>query len=158
MQNELLHDSFSRVQQLVHSTVQGLNNDGLQFRPNNTGNSIAWLIWHLTRIQDDHIADAASREQVWLAEGWQGKFDLPFDAADTGFGHSSDDVQKVQLTAKQLTDYYDAVHAKTTDFIQSLKPSDYERIVDDSWNPPVTLAVRIVSILADDLQHAGQAA
>jgi hypothetical protein len=31
-------------------------------------------------------------------------------------------------------------------------------VVDDSWDPPVTVSIRLVSILADDLQHAGQAA
>jgi hypothetical protein len=30
--------------------------------------------------------------------------------------------------------------------------------VDDYWDPPVTLGVRLVSIISDDLQHVGQAA
>jgi hypothetical protein len=30
--------------------------------------------------------------------------------------------------------------------------------VDDYWDPPVTLSVRLVSVISDDLQHAGQAA
>jgi hypothetical protein len=31
-------------------------------------------------------------------------------------------------------------------------------VVDASWDPPVTLGVRLVSVISDDLQHAGQAA
>ena len=33
-----------------------------------------------------------------------------------------------------------------------------DRVVDRTWDPPVTLGVRLVSILDDDTQHAGQAA
>jgi hypothetical protein len=33
-----------------------------------------------------------------------------------------------------------------------------DRVVDTRWDPPVTLAVRLVSVISDDLQHVGQAA
>lgn len=36
--------------------------------------------------------------------------------------------------------------------------ADLERVVDTNWDPPVTLGVRLVSVLSDDLQHVGQAA
>ena len=36
--------------------------------------------------------------------------------------------------------------------------ADLERVVDTSWDPPVTLGVRLISVISDDLQHAGQAA
>ena len=36
--------------------------------------------------------------------------------------------------------------------------ADLDRVVDERWDPPVTLAVRLVSVLADGLEHAGQAA
>jgi hypothetical protein len=57
-----------------------------------------------------------------------------------------------------LAGYYDAVHERTRGYVQSLTDGDFDRIVDDSWDPPVSLGVRLVSIAADDLQHAGQAA
>jgi hypothetical protein len=63
----------------------------------------------------------------------------------------------VRAGADLLGDYYDAVHARTIDYLHTLTEADLPRIVDTSWDPPVTLAVRLVSILSDDLQHAGQA-
>jgi hypothetical protein len=42
--------------------------------------------------------------------------------------------------------------------VQGLSDDDLGRIVDERWDPPVTLAVRLVSVIEDDLQHAGQAA
>jgi hypothetical protein len=158
MTNDVLLDAFERIRQAVHGAVTGMSVDSLAQRPGREANSIAWLIWHLTRIQDDHIADAAEREQVWTAGGWRERFNLPFREEATGYGHSNEEVAVVQGDAELLTGYYDAVHAVTVDYIGSLSDGDYTRIVDDSYEPPVTLAVRLISVIADDLQHAGQAA
>ncbi|GAA1510053.1 mycothiol transferase [Kribbella lupini] len=154
----LLIDAFGRIQEVVHATVKGLPDDVLSTRPDDSGNSIAWLVWHLTRIQDDHLADAGGYEQVSTADGWHARLGLPFDPADTGYGHSAEDVAAVKLSASQLTGYYDAVHARSVQYLETLTDDDLERVVDKRWNPPVTLGVRLNSVLSDDLQHAGQAA
>jgi uncharacterized damage-inducible protein DinB len=157
--SELLVDAFGRVREAVHDAVGGLTPEQLAFRVDEEANSIAWLVWHLTRIQDDHIADVAQQEQVWTAEGWMQRFGLPFDPGATGYGHSSDDVAAVRVdSAELLTGCYDAVHERTIRFVQGLTDSDLDRIVDERWDPPVTLGVRLVSVIEDDLQHAGQAA
>src|SRR5918994_3184287 len=87
---ELLVDAFGRVREAVHGAVAGLTPEQLRFRMDEDANSIAWLVWHLARIQDDHVADVAHWEQVWTAEGWTERFGLPFDPGATGYGHSSD--------------------------------------------------------------------
>lgn len=156
--SELLIDAFGRVQEVVHEAVDGLDDKTLAGRPDGVGNSIAWLVWHLTRIQDDHLADAGGYEQVYTADGWHERLGLPFDAADTGYAHTSDQVAAVQLSADQLTGYYEAVHARTLDYLRLLSDNDLDRIVDKRWNPPVTLGVRLISVIADDLEHGGQAA
>jgi uncharacterized damage-inducible protein DinB len=156
---EVLVEAFGRVRDVVHDAVSGLTPEQLAFRVDEDANSIAWLVWHLTRIQDDHIADVAQTEQVWTSEGLIERFGLPFDPRATGYGHSSDDVAAVKVdSADVLTDYYDAVHDQTIRFVQRLTDSDLERIVDEAWDPPVTLGVRLVSVIEDDLQHGGQAA
>lgn len=157
LSNELVVDAFERVKGIVHKTVKGLSGDDLTFRPGEAANSIAWLIWHLTRIQDDHIAELASTEQVW-SKSWHLKFALPFKESETGYGHNSNDVAEVQTNSQLLLEYYDAVHESTIKYIHSLKTEDYQKIVDKRWDPPVTLAARLISVISDDLQHAGQAA
>jgi Protein of unknown function (DUF664) len=156
---DLLVDGFGRIREVVHSVVGGLTPEQLAFRADRAANSIAWLVWHLTRIQDDHLADVARSEQVWIEDGWAERFGLPFDELDTGYGHSADEVAAVQVKSGELlVGYYDAVHERTVEFVEGLDDADLDRIVDRSWDPPVTLGVRLVSVLADDLQHAGQAA
>ncbi len=156
--SELLIDAYGRIQEEVHGIVDGLDEKTLAARPGERANSIAWLIWHLARIQDDHVADAGGYEQVLTADGWYERLGLPFDPADTGYGHSSDEVAQVQLSAEQLTGYYDAVHARTLEYLRTVTDDELDRIVDKRWNPPVTLGVRLISVIGDDLEHAGQAA
>ena len=157
--SELLSDGFDRVRETVHEVVSGLDEDRLGFRPHDHGNSIGWLVWHLTRVQDDHVAEVAGRDQLWESDGWRERFDLPLPAAATGYGHSSSQVDKVRVKdASLLSGYYDAVHDATLGYVAGLSESDLDRVVDERWDPPVTLGVRLVSVIDDDIQHAGQAA
>jgi hypothetical protein len=133
---ELLVDAFGRIREVVHRVVDGLTSEQLALRLDPEANSIAWLVWHLTRIQDDHLADVAGVEQVWTSQG---------SAVQVGAG-------------ELLVGYHDAVHQQTTRYVGGLRDADLGRIVDRSWDPPVSLGARLVSVIADDLQHAGQAA
>jgi hypothetical protein len=155
---DLLIDSFGRIRDAVHDVIEDLTPDDLVFRPDNEANSIAWLVWHLTRIQDDHIAGLSGNEQVWTSSGWADRFGLPFDVSDTGYGHGPSQVASVAVDSEMLAGYHDAVHQATMSFVPHVTDADLDRIVDERWDPPVTMAVRLVSIVSDDLQHAGQAA
>ena len=156
---ELLVDAVGRIREVVHRVVQGLTAEQLRFRVDPEANSIAWLVWHLTRIQDDHVAEVAGAEQVWTAQGWAERFGLPFDPRDTGYGHRADEVAAVQVeSGGLLVGYHDAVHQQTVRYVEQLTDAELARVVDRSWDPPVTLGVRLVSVLSDNLQHAGQAA
>jgi hypothetical protein len=156
--SDLSADAFERVRDAVHPAVNGLSREELAFRPDPESNSIAWLVWHLTRIQDDHVAGLDGSEQVWKARGWAERFALPLDDADTGYGHGPEDVAAVIADAPMLLGYFEDVHQKTQQFVASLAEADLDRVVDRDWDPPVTMSVRLVSVIADDLQHAGQAA
>jgi uncharacterized damage-inducible protein DinB len=155
----LLTDAFDRVREVVHEVVEGLTPDQLAFRIDDEANSIAWLVWHLTRVQDDHIGEVAEIPQQWTAQGWAERFGLPLDVSDTGYGHTSDQVALVRVSSGDLlTGYHDAVYEQTVAYVKDLTDDDLPRIVDRAWNPPVTLGMRLISVISDDLQHAGQAA
>lgn len=155
---ELLVDGYGRVREEVLAVLGGLSRTQLGYRIDDEANPIGWLIWHLSRVQDDHIADAAGVEQRWTAQGWVDRFALPFDRDATGYGQGRTDVGRVDVEASLLADYYEAVHDATIDFLRGLSDDDFDRVVDTRWDPPVTLGVRLVSVLSDDLQHVGQAA
>jgi len=155
-QRELLIDAFGRVREIVHRVVEGASSELLGFRVDPETNTIAWLVWHLTRGEDSQVADVAGTQQVWFTE-WADRFGLPLPRESTGYGHSANDVASVTASPELLLGYHDAVHDATVGYLQTLSGDDLDRVVDRSWDPPVTLGVRLVSVLGDDLQHVGQA-
>jgi hypothetical protein len=154
----LLADAFGRVEEATRGVLDGASRALLTYRPDADANSIAWLVWHLTRIQDDHVADVAGVEQRWTADGWYDRFGLPFPPHAHGYGHTSAEVAQVDVDGALLRGYHDAVHAVTIGYLGSLHDGDLDRIVDERWDPPVSLGVRLVSVVDDDIAHAAQAA
>lgn len=155
---DLLADALDRVRENVHAVVEGLDVDQLGFRIDPGANPIGWLVWHLTRVEDDHVADVAGSAQVWHDGGWFDRFGLPLPRDDHGFGHGPEQVAAVTADAALLVGYQDAVHTRAVEYLRSLADDDFARIVDRRWDPPVTLAVRLVSVIDDCAQHVGQAA
>lgn len=152
----LLTDGFGRVHEGVHGALDGVPDDALTWRSDPDANTMAWTAWHLTRVQDDHVAHVAGHEQLWTAGRFAQRFALPFDEDATGWGQDSDEVGQVRVGRELLLDYYDAVHEQTLRYLGGLSAADLDRVVDTRWDPPVTLGVRLVSVLDDDMQHVGQ--
>jgi uncharacterized damage-inducible protein DinB len=155
---QLLIDAFDRIEQTGRAAVEDLDEDQLTHRPEPDANSIAWLLWHLARVQDDHVADVADVEQVWTAQGYADRFGLPFETGAIGYGQTSEEVGQVRASADLLAAYLSAVHAQTVAFLETVGDDDLDRVVDTRWDPPVTLGARLVSVVNDDMQHVGQAA
>jgi len=156
---DLLVDAFGRAQSDVTRALDGLTAEELNWRPDAEANPVAWLVWHLTRVQDDHVADLAGTEQAYTADGWARRFDLPLDDASIGYGHTSEQVAAVRVDDPALlTGYHDAVYERTIAYLRTLSGEDLDEVIDDAWDPPVTRGVRLVSVVDDDIQHAGQAA
>jgi uncharacterized damage-inducible protein DinB len=156
---DVFEEAFGRLPGLVQAAVRGLTPEQLREAPAQGANTIGWVVWHLTRTQDGHVAELLDAEQIYISGDWAPKFGLKPDPSDTGYGHSSADVRAVQPQSwHTLVDYYTAVHERTIAYLAGLGDDDFDRVVDESWDPPVTLGVRLVSVINDDVQHAGQAA
>lgn len=156
--NDLLQDAFERIRGVAHKAIDGLDADALAYRVDPDANSIAWLVWHLVRIQDDHLAELAGREQAWTAHAWHERFGMPADPSNTGYGHTSEQVAAVRPDGPDvLADYLDAVTDASRDYVSGVDAAELDRVVDTSYDPPVTVGVRLVSVISDGLQHAGQA-
>jgi hypothetical protein len=152
----VLADLFDRIRELVVELTDNLTDEEGRFRPDPEANSIAWLLWHSARVQDDHIADLAGVEQRWPA--WRERFALPFDDFATGYAQTSDEVGKVRVSGDLLAEYQADVDALTRRYLETLDAEELERIVDTRWDPPVTASARLVSVVGDLQQHLGQAA
>lgn len=156
--SDLLLDLYGRIPPLARQATKGLDLDQLAYRPVPEANSIAWLIWHIARGQDAEGAPLLGTDQLWVTGDWAGRFGLEPDPTNSGFGHTPDDVASVRPESPEvLLEYLDAVHGQTRKLLEGLTPADLDRIIDRSWDPPVTLGVRLISVADDGTQHAGQA-
>ena len=156
--NEILIEVFGRVAEHVHNAVDGLDAEQLAAAPAPGSNPIGWLVWHLTRVEDGHIAELLEVDQLWTTGDFAAPFGVDADPENSGYGHTPEQVAAIRPDgAAALLDYYEAVAARTRSYLESVKPSDLDRIVDERWDPPVTLGVRLVSIADDEVQHGGQA-
>jgi hypothetical protein len=155
----LLLEMYGRIPPLARQAVEDADPTQILYRPAPDANSIAWLIWHVARVQDHHVAELLGTDQIWIEGEWARRFGLAPDPSNTGYGHSAADVTAVQPDHPDvLLEYLAAVDDRTRSMLAGLTPADLDRIVDTRWDPPVTLGVRLVSIADDSLQHAGQAA
>ncbi len=156
---KLMTDSFEQVLAEVERLLNGLSRDDVLQQPSRDSNSIAWLVWHLTRIQDFCISRLMGEEQLWVKDGWHNRFGRKSDPTDVGSGHGPAEVAALQTPdAETLLDYLRAVAGRTQKYLSSLKASDFDRKVEDSYfKPPPTVGAYLVGVLSDNLQHAGQA-
>ena len=156
--SEILIDAYTRIQELSHQSAEGLDTEGLAYQPEADANSIAWLVWHLGRSQDSQIAPLAGVEQAWATGDWTGRLGMDPALSNTGYGYTTEQVAAVRPDGTEaLLGYIDAVTADTMSYLKTVDAAELDRIIDTSYDPPVTVGVRLVSIISDNIQHAGQA-
>jgi hypothetical protein len=157
---ELIAEGLGRVNAILHRSLEGAPADMLCRMPAPHANSMAWTAWHLTRVQDDHISDLAELPELWISGGWHARFGMEPDDAETGQGHTFDDVASFKVEpAEVLLAYQDAVFERSKAYLSGLKPADLVRELDEpQYDPLPTVGVRLVSIVSDNTQHAGQVA
>ncbi len=155
----LLLELYGRIPPLARAAVDGLEPEQLTRQPVPGANTIGWLVWHLARVQDHHVAELLGVEQVWTGQDWARRFGLEPDPSNTGYGHSAEEMAAVRPEGHEaLVEYLEAVDARTRAMLAGLGPDDLDDVVDRGWDPPVTRGVRLISVADDSLQHAGQAA
>ncbi len=154
-----LLELYGRIPPLAADAVQGLTAEDLAWAPVPGANSVGWLVWHLTRVQDDHIAELLDEPQIWASGPWAERCGLEPDPSNTGYGHAPDQVDAVRPDSPgALLGYLREVDHRTSRFLETVTAAELDRVVDRRWDRPVTLGVRLVSIADDCLQHVGQAA
>jgi len=154
----ILNDAFERIAERVGTVLEGTEERIRSYRPDPRANSLAWLVWHLTRVQDEHLAELAANEPLWLGEGWVDRFDLDLEPSATGYGASPEQVATLDdIGADELSGYHAAVATATASYLESLSSQQLESVVSEDGDQSVTVAVRLVSVVGDCLSHVGQA-
>jgi len=154
---EFITGIFTRISQVLETSLDGLNEYEINRQPCPECNSIGWMVWHLTRVQDRFVAMLSDNEQVWITEKWYENFGREADSRDIGYGHSPEDIANFKAPdAKILLDYHHATLERTKQYTNRISPEELDRAIDDSGAP--TVALRLTAFISDNLQHAGQVA
>ena len=156
---EVIADALSRINRILHRSLDGQSAETLCRLPAPHANSMAWLAWHLTRIQDHHVSDLVGLPQLWSSE-WHERFGMAADDANTGSGHTAEQVAALQVdSADVLLGYADAVYERARTYLSGISSETLDEVINEpQYDPLPTVGVRLVSVIADNTQHAGQIA
>ena len=154
---QLLIDIFERGFQGLEKALADLSQVDLNKQPHHECNSMGWITWHLTRVQDRIIADLAGEQQVWMKDQWYTRFNRVPDPSDSGSGHKSEDVAAFKSPdIATLLEYHRAVLEQSKQYLSSLSTTELGRKIDHPVFP--TVGAFLVTVLNDNLQHVGQVA
>ncbi len=156
----LIAEALGRVNGILHRSLEGAPAGMLCRMPSPHANSMAWTAWHLTRVQDDHISDLAGLPELWISEGWHARFGMAPGDGETGQGHTFEQVAAFKVESPGvLLAYQDATLERSKSYLATVKPADMDRELDEpQYDPLPTVGVRLVSVVSDNTQHAGQVA
>ncbi|WP_163654843.1 DinB family protein [Listeria sp. PSOL-1] len=155
---QLSIDTLARAKERFEESLNQMSVAESNTMPAPLIKSVTWLIWHTARELDYQISDLNKSQPLWLSQGWKEKFglDLPDDTED--WHHTPQEAAKVIVSDKAiLLDYLNASIDFTTSFLNTLEEESLDEIIDANWDPVVTRATRIVSIIDDAVMHSGQA-
>src|SRR5262249_32180778 len=157
---DIVLDALDRIHGILHRTLTGLSLDEIHRQPSHDTNSIAWLTWHLTRVQDNGISGLFDQEQAWISKGGHAKLGMEPAPDNEGQGHTPAQVAVFRASSVQLLlDYHDSVSGRSKAFIGALAPAKFARQLNEpQYQPGPTVGVRVGSILSDNLKTAGQTA
>jgi hypothetical protein len=158
--SEFALHSLTEVQEPLSKAVEGLTQEGLMRQPRPGANHIAFILWHMMRVEDWFFHYLFQRvPQIWEAEKWHEKLGLPDDPKVTGFGYTAEQVASfpsVQL--RDLMAYGEAVRAETLDYLRNTDPAKLDETVTSRLFGEVSIASLIGHLVVELAQHAGQIA
>jgi hypothetical protein len=121
------YEQFHRV--LTDPAIRQLTAAQIRRRPHPGVNTIAWLLWHMARVEDVGVNRfIADRPQV-LEDGWLAKLGIGRRDVGTGMSDSEVDDLSARVDLDALGGYWDAVTQRTPDVVASLRGSDLEVVV-----------------------------
>jgi hypothetical protein len=153
----LVLDALGRVRQMVRDAINDLSAEEMLAPPKP---HIAWLTWHIARVQDANFSGLLGRPQLWISDRWHERFNMAPDPRDYGSGHrqTREQVDSFNVTDKPLLmAYHDAVFEQTKGYLASVKNEDLNRVLNEpQYSPLPTLSVRLTSVINCNTRHAGQ--
>ena len=108
--------------------------DLMRQRPHPQVNSIAWILWHLTRVEDAGLNRFVVDGSQVLDDGsWMEKMNLPIrhNGGDMNFAEVDDLSQRINLQA--LQEYSKAVQLRTREIVSQLTYDSLDAVMEEGY-------------------------
>ena len=153
--------AMERNWEMIDEALVDLDEAAMIRQPTDQCNSVAWILWHLSRVTDMFVFTRfRALPQAWVSEGWHEKFGMPRDEEDRGGGWSAARVAQWTPPPKEVQlAYYESVKNHTRKFLVNVTPEELERkIVMGTVPEPRSIAAFMGQMAWDTLAHGGQIA
>ncbi|WP_029089484.1 mycothiol transferase [Brevibacterium album] len=156
---DVLIEAAGRPAEAARALRGSLARGALNVHPANHPNSPAWLLWHSGRELDSQLSELTGASEVWTGRAFSERSGLGALGESIGLGHTGEQARAIAVDDPDvLLDYLTAVTEELCAYVRTLREADLDTVIDESWDPPVTRGVRLVSMIDDAVQHVGQAA
>ena len=159
--NEGLLIAHQRNWEMIDAALETLDDSLLARQPAENCNSVAWIMWHMSRVVDTFIhTRLQGLPQLWLQSGWAQKFGMDADPEDRGVGWTGEQVAAWKAPAKDVQlGYYQAVKEEAEKYISSLSDGDLQVVSVIPPTPePRSVAAALGQMTWDAVAHGGQIA
>ena len=150
--------SLEEAQVALDTALDGLTGDELMWQPQPGANHIAFILWHMFRVEDWFFQYLFQRvPQVWEEEKWHDRLGLPADPWAVGFGYTAEQVDGFpRVCLRDLVAYAKAVRARSLDYLRRAEPATFDTVVRSRVFGETTVGDRVSHLVVEIAQHVGQ--
>jgi DinB superfamily len=158
--SDFILNMLDRIQNAQMTAVDGLSHEELTWRPVTEANSIGFVLWHQTRVEDILVQGMIQRKpQVWISDKWAEKLNLSEKLQDTGYGYTAEQVSAFPVPQlDDLLGYAKATRARTIEYLKSVAEDELDKIIKTPVFGDIPIAQVFIILLGDTIQHTGQIA
>ena len=154
---EAIQSGLEEYLQALQRALEGLTPAEVRWQPTLHTNHIAWLVWHMARVEDRWVSRLRQRPEVWTADGWADRFHM--DPTSNGNGQTMEEVRAMpEIPLTDLLAYFDAVRAVTRQYLEQATDADLAQEYPSPRLGPRTGIWIVGHILVEESQHVGQVA
>lgn len=154
---ELIKGSLAESQGYIERAIEGLTQEEIAWSPKDDCNSIAFILWHVIRVEDMIINRFFLHEtEIYEAEGWLEKLGTP--AGEDGYRYTVEQLKDWPVPALEpLKEYGTSVRGKTLAYLETLMPENISEEVN-FFNGPAPFSVVLGHVITEIALHTGQIA
>ena len=175
----MLKSGYEAVHDRIIPFMSRMEEDRIRQRIIPLINPVAWMIWHVLRVEDMFLSDVVFRkEQAFHRDNWQDRINIETAQVGTGMTKEQADQLSLQIDLNQLKEYNAAVKEHSLNLIDMLPawPSNQlddadeieKRLLDSNAFPapvakeraiayaPTPVSSCVLGVISHTYMHFGQ--